>query len=119
MSSERYQAQRLDGLLRGGLAELHSLIMATPASSSDGVVPDVSDLVLEKVDVERALGAVGLTDKQRAMGALVAMGWNYRAAARVLHVSHTAVRRLINGEHERPGLAARCAAFLNGDEEAP
>jgi plasmid maintenance system antidote protein VapI len=53
------------------------------------------------------------------MGALLAMGWTFAGAARVLGVHPNTVRRLVAGEGERPGLAARLEAFLNGREEVP
>lgn len=53
------------------------------------------------------------------MGALLSFGWSFHAIARVLGVHTMTVSRLLNGHGERPGLAARLEAFLNGSDEAP
>lgn len=80
---------------------------------------DPGDFVVEKADLERALSRAGLTDKQRAFGSLLAMGYTIGSAARVLGLHGEDARRLVTGSEQQPGLAARLEAILNGGEDAP
>lgn len=127
----RYTRGRLARLLRGGTRELYDEALDATCrlayaeriqaigDSFDIVATDPSDRIDEKIDLERALAGIGLAEPQRAMGALLAMGWSLGATARVLGAHPETVRRLLNGSGRQPGLAARLEAYLNGREEAP
>lgn len=125
----RYTRERIEQLLAGGAAAAYfdaidsSVRLAygertVPLAGGgfDVVAADPADRINEKVDFERALVGAGLTEAQRAMGALLAMGWRLREIERVLHIDRRAIRRLLDDADGSPGLASRLEAFLNGGE---
>lgn len=76
--------------------------------------------MLEKVDIDRALRRLRLTERERAMAALLCWGWSFQAIGRVLRDVHPQqVSRFVAGLEAQPGLAARIEAVLNGQEETP
>lgn len=125
----RYTRDRIRSLLKGGVRGLYvealdatrrldyaKEIRLRANGEIELVSEDPSELVCEKADFERALAKAGLTEQQRAMASLQAMGWSIHATARLLHTDRRAVRALIDGSDRSPGLAMRLEAVMNGEE---